>query len=270
MRLMRLWYQSMTPLSRLPRYAAALQAHGREACAPGTEVTVRGVSEEPYEGSMPADVLKYPYAKLVLQAECIELARRAEREGFDAFVLGSFSEPFLPEIRSILDIPVVSMAEATMLVACSLAEQFALVTIAPANAKRLRAVVQRHGMKERVSAVHSLARRADEGSLDAALEDGTSVVEDFTRVAEAAIEAGADVVVPAEGVLNEVVHRAGMRTLGEATILDCVGATLLYAELMVHLGQRLGTGVGRRWAFARPAPELLARLRLVAEFDRKR
>ncbi len=268
---MRFWYQSMTPLARLGRYEAALGAHAREVCSPGVEVAVHGVSEAPYQGLMPADVLKYPYAKLVLQAECIELARRAEREGFDAFILGSFSEPFLPEIRSVLGIPVVSMAEATMLVACSLAEQFALVTIAPPNARRLLAVVKRHGMEARVCGVHSLVRKADEGQLDAALAgEAHGVAEDFASVARSAIEAGADVVIPAEGVLNEIVHRSGLRVLDQATVLDCVEASFLYAELLVNLKQRTGVGVGRRWAYARPTPELLERLALSADFRPRR
>ncbi len=266
---MRLGYQSMTPLSRLARYAAALQAHAREVCSPGVEVAVHGVSEAPYEDLMPADVLKYPYAKLVLQAECIEFTRRAEREGFDAVILGSFSEPFLPEIRSALDIPVVAMAEATLLLACSLAEQFALVTLAPANVKRVRAVVRRHALEARVCGVYALAHRVDEADLDAALGDGAAIVADFTAVARDAIEAGADVVVPAEGVLNEVVRASGLKALADATVLDCVGASLLYAELLVHMKRRMGVGVGRRWAYARPGPELLARLKLVAEIPPK-
>ena len=50
----------------------------------------------------------------------IENAIKAEREGYDAFVLGSFSEPFLREIRSAVDIPVASVVESSVLVGCSL------------------------------------------------------------------------------------------------------------------------------------------------------
>ena len=266
---MRIWYQSLTPIVHLPRYRTALEARIREVCSPGVTVDVQGVSPEPYQGKMPADLLKYPFAKFVLQAESIELARRAEREGYDAFIIGSFSEPFLAETRSALDIPVVSLAEATMLVAQSLAEQVALITIAPPNAKRLRSVVKRHGMQDRVSAVLSLQRGLDEADLDRALEGGADVAEDFSTVARRAIEAGADVVVPAEGVLNLVVQRHRIQTLEGATILDCIAATLLYTELMVQLRRRVGAGVGRRWAYARPDPSLLARLRLVADYSGK-
>lgn len=268
-RAMRLWYQSMTPLAHLPRYKAALEAHAREVCSPGVEVSVNGVSAAPYEGRMPADVLKYPFAKFVMQAEVIEISRQAERDGYDAVILGSFSDPFVPEIRSALDIPVVSMAEASMLLACSLAEQFALVTIAPPNAKRLRNVVKRHGMQNRVTEVLSLQHGMDEADLDRALAGGADVVADFQAVARTAVDAGADVVITAEGVLNEVVRQNGMKAVDGATVLDSVGASLLHAEQLVNVKRRLGVGVGRRWGYARPDPEMLARLRLVADYSKK-
>jgi len=91
---------------------------------------------------MPAEVHRYPYAKLTLQLDAIEFGMRAEREGFDAYIIGSFSEPFLQETRSVLDIPVVSLAEASLLTACSLSEQFALISLSSAYARRLRGVVR--------------------------------------------------------------------------------------------------------------------------------
>jgi allantoin racemase len=249
----RLWYQSMAPIRSLGHYTAALASHARRACSDGVEVVFNGVTEERYRGRLPADVLKYPFAKLVFQAEAIDFCRKAEADGFDAVILGSFSEPFLAEIRSILDIPVVSLAEASLLTACSLAEQFALVTLAPANVKRLRALVRRHGLETRIVAIHALDRAVDEADLDAAFTAPERVVADFTGVAGRAVEAGADLVVPAEGVLNEVLFANGVRTIAQATVLDCVGTALL----QVALKRRLGIGVGRRWSYAKPPPDLL-------------
>jgi Asp/Glu/hydantoin racemase len=257
---MRLWYQSMTPLDHLAHYRAALQEHAARICSPGVEVSVNGVSPRLYKDRTPADVLKYPYAKLVAQQEVIDICRKAEAGGFDAVILGSFSEPFLAEIRSVLDIPVVSMAESALLVACSLAEQFALITLAPPNVKRVKALVRRHGFEGRVAAVLPLSNAVNEGQLDAALTTPKAVADDFSSVAARAVEAGVDVVVPAEGVLNLVVHRSGITTIGGATILDSVATSLLYAELLVNLRRRVGNGVGRRWAYAKPPPDLLADL----------
>lgn len=257
---MRIWYQSAAPLASLPNYLAALQHRAAKVCSEGVDVFFNGVTEERYEGRLPAEVLKYAYAKLVLPAETIDFARSAEQEGFDAFVIGSFSEPFLPEIRSMVDIPVISLPEASLLLACSMAEQFALVTLAPSNARRLTAVVRRHGLERRVLGVYALPNPVDEGALERALREPNAVIADFKAVASAAIEAGADVVVPAEGILNLIMHENGIESIDEATIQDSVGAALLYAELLVNLKRRTGQGVGRHWAYAMPSPELKAQL----------
>ncbi|HYZ33205.1 MAG TPA: aspartate/glutamate racemase family protein [Crenalkalicoccus sp.] len=257
---MRIWHQSMAPIAHLTGYTDALARHAALACSPGVEVYFNGAAEEPYRGTTPADLLRYPYAKHVLGEEAIGHALRAEREGFDALILGSFSEPFLPEIRSLLDIPVVSMPEASMLLACSLAESFALVTLGPSNIIRVRKTVARHGMQARVSGVHAFARQWDEAQLNAAFADPAALIESFSEVARRALADGADLVIPAEGVLNEVLFQHGLREIDGAAVMDCVGAALLHAEMQVNARQKLGLAAGRRWA-RRPTPEVLERLR---------
>lgn len=257
----RIWYQSMAPLAGLSGYVDTLRRHAKQACGEGVEVVFNGASEEPYRGHMPTDILKYPYVKHVLQTEAIAFCRQAECDGFDAVVLGSFSEPFLAEIRSLLEIPVISMPESVLLVACSLAEQFALVSLTPASVRRVQALVRRHGIESRVCAIQSLTKPVNESDLDAAFAAPQAIVADFTAVAEQAVGAGADVVIPAEGVLNEVLYANGVRNVLGATVMDCVGAALLYAELQIKLKRRLGMGVGRRWAYAKPPAELLDQLK---------
>jgi len=257
----RIWYQSMAPLAGLSGYVDALQRHAKQACPEGVEVVFNGASEEPYRGYMPTDILKYPYVKQVLQTEAIEFCRQAERDGFDAVVLGSFSEPFLAEIRSLLEIPVISMPESVLLTACSLAEQFALVALTPASARRVRNLVRRHGLESRACAIQSLTKPVNENDLNAAFAAPKAIVADFTAAAERAVNAGADVVIPAEGVLNEVLYENGVRNVMGATVMDCVGVALLYAELQINLKRRLGIGVGRRWTYAKPPLELLERIK---------
>lgn len=257
---MRLWYQSSTQIGTLRNYAEALAAHAAKVCSPGVTVRCNGVTEARYHGRMPAEILRYGYAKLVLQREIIGFCRGAERDGHDAVILGSFSEPFLPEIRSLLDIPVVSMPEAALLVACSLAEQVALITLAPSNVRRLKALVRRHGLEGRICGYHALADHLDEADLDRALLDPDKVVADFRAVADAAAAAGADAIIPAEGILNLIVYNNGVHRAGGATIVDCVGVAMLYAEMAVNMKRRLGIGVGRRWTYATPGPDLLREL----------
>ena len=115
---------------------------------------------------------------------CISIAfgLQAEREGFDAYIIGSFSEPFLAETRSVLDIPVVSLAEASLLTACSLAEQFALITLSPAYARRVRSVVKRHGLEGRLSGIYTLSTAYDEaGGVDGGVSVAAGVDRRFHR-----------------------------------------------------------------------------------------
>ncbi|HYF09223.1 MAG TPA: aspartate/glutamate racemase family protein [Acetobacteraceae bacterium] len=258
---MRIWYQSMAPIGQLGRYAEALARHAALACSPGIEVSFHGATAPAYATRTPQELLRYPYAKHVLGEEAIGHALQAEREGHDAFVLGSFSEPFLPEIRSLLEIPVVSMPEAALLLACSLAERFALVALGATTAVRLRRLVARHGVESRVSGIHPFPRQTDESELEAAFDNPAPLIATFTEAAERAVANGADVVIPAEGVLNEVLVANGVRRVDGATVMDCVGAALLQAEMMVAVRKRLGLGVGRRWSYATPPPEILADLR---------
>lgn len=263
----RIWYQSMIPIHRLAAYRDALQEHAARACSEGTEVVFNGSSDATYRNHTPADLLRYPYAKLVIQQEAIDFARRAEAEGFDAIILGSFSEPFLIELRSLLDIPVISMPEASLFAACSLAERFALVTLGASNVIRLRRVVRGHGLDSRVSGIHPFPRQTDEDELNAAFADPAGLIESFTAITEDAVAGGADVVIPAEGVLNEVLHANGVRSIAGATVMDCVGAAMLQAEMMVAMRRRLGLGVGRRWSYLKPPPGILAE---IEAFNRQR
>lgn len=253
----RIWYQSMTDLGRLPNYRDALQRHVKLACQDDTEVSINGVPEKWFTGYLPAQMYRYAYAKHRIGHEIIGIARAAEAQGCDALILGSFSEPFLAEIRSLLNIPVISMAESAMLLACSMAERFSLVALGPGQLVRLRHVIERHGLGSRMGELATLSHPVHEKELDAAFSNPGAVIEDFRTSARRAVDAGADVVIAAEGVLNEVLFWNNVKSIEGATVLDAVGACLLYAELMVSMKRKLGLGAGRRWAYALPPADVL-------------
>jgi allantoin racemase len=256
----RIWYQSMTPLGRLPNYKDCLQRHAERVCQDGVEISVNGASEKWFAAHMPGQIFRYAYAKHVIQGEIIGICRGAEAQGYDAVILGSFSEPYLVEIRSVLSIPVISMAESSMLLACSMAEQFSLVALSPSQVGRLRHVVERHGLGERMREIVTLAHPVHEKELDDAFAKPKAIIDDFSAAAKRAVDAGADVVIPAEGVLNEVIFWNEVKSIDSATVLDSVGASLLFAELMVNMKRKLGLGVGRRWAYAMPPADVMKAL----------
>jgi hypothetical protein len=152
------------------------------------------------------------------------------------------------------------MPECTLLVACSMAEKFALTTLAPVNVKRVKALVKRHGLESRVSGYYSLAHPVDEDILNVAIKKPKQVVADFLATAEQAKADGADLIVPAEGVLNLIIRRSNVNPIGRLSVLDCVATSFLYAEMMVTMQRRLGIDVGRMGSYAMPPADLLAEL----------
>jgi allantoin racemase len=160
-----------------------------------------------------------------------------------------------------VDIPVVSLPETAFLIACSLAERFALVTLSPSYARRLTEVVARHGMAPRLAGIYTLGEGLDERGASAALDDPRPLLGALDRAAAEAVAAGADLLLPSEGILNEVLYANQVRQVQGAAIMDCVGLALMQAEMFVRARRTMGITYGRAWSYPLAPPALQARMR---------
>lgn len=261
---MRIWHQSMTELDGFPVYRDALLAHLPAVLPPenGTEVVLHGLPPGTYpKGVAPIDVLIHPYAYHLTMGRVLEHVVQAEREGFDAVALGSYSEPLLHEARSIVSIPVASMAEATLLVGCSVAKYSAIVTVTAEVARMAEALVAKHGLQQRVRGVYVLDPPLNEHAIARAFSNPAELIEGFTQTARRAIADGADLVIPAEGVFTELLFANDVQRIDDVSVMDCIGVTFLYAEMLVNLRRRTGLEVGRRWEYSRPSPDVVKHVR---------
>jgi hypothetical protein len=125
----------------------------------------------------------------------------------------------------------------------------------------VRTAVEKHGLGARVLEVQALDPPLDEPALAAAYENPAPVIDAFKRAARLAIAKGADVIIPAEGVLAELLYAHGLRAIGETPVMDVFGTTWAYAAMLVRLWSRTGLRVGRSWHYRRDDPELIQRLR---------
>ena len=119
----RIWYQSYVDEPNGRTYWDRLRRHLATFVDPGTTVDVKGIT--------PHDNYAHPIVEFRCAREVICNAVRAEREGYDAFIIGHFQDAGLYEVRSVVDIPVVSLGEASMLYACQLGQRIGIVTINP-------------------------------------------------------------------------------------------------------------------------------------------
>lgn len=264
---MRIWHQSYTDLTRLPGYAGMLAEHARASCGPDTTVDLHGLRPGTYpEGMPPVAMVGYTYATHLADLQVIENIVRAEHEGYDAVAISCFLDPGLEEARSMVDIPVVSSCETSLLISSLVGRSFGFLTLDETMAGYLRKLVARQGFAERVKMVAAMDPPIDEHELDRAFAGSPEFVERFSAQARGLVDAGADVIIPAEGVLNIALVRNGVTAVAGAPVLDSYGSLLALAETMVGLRRRSGLGASRVGAYAQPPAAVMSGLRgIVAE-----
>jgi allantoin racemase len=259
---MRIWHQSYTDLTRLPGYAGMLAEHAKALSSPDTVVDLHGLRPGTYpEGMPPVAMVGYSYATHLADLQVIENIITAEREGYDAVAISCFLDPGLEEARSMVDIPVVSSCETSLLISSMLGHSFGFLTLDETMAGFLRKLVVRHGFGDRVKMVAAMDPPIDEHELDSAFAGSPAFVARFSAQAERMVAQGADVVIPAEGVLNVALVRNGVRAVAGAPVLDSYGSLIALAETMVRLRRISGLGVSRAGDYAKPPAAVMPALR---------
>src|SRR3977135_861417 len=121
MKPIRIWYQSYLDDESAKTYWPAMRAHLAAVADPGTVIDIKGIT--------PHDSYAHSIVEFRCAREVICNAVTAQEQGYDAFVIGHFQDAGLYEARSVVDIPVLSLGEATMLHACTLGQRSGIVTI---------------------------------------------------------------------------------------------------------------------------------------------
>jgi Asp/Glu/hydantoin racemase len=257
---MKIWYQSGVDFSRHPRYQRALQEHFARTTAPGTEVLLNGRKPDAAHDLPLPDVLGSPIVyHTVVIPEFVEALLAAERVGADAFVVGSFSEPILPELRSLARIPVVSLSESTFLAACSIAPRIGIVTINELVVPFIEKSLVLHQMTTRITGVHVVPGNVNEHELEDQFDDPAPYLTRVEEAARIAIAAGAQVIIPAEGVFGVMVAANGLNSVAGVPIIDPIATPVLFAEFAAVLKARTGVTHSR---VAFPPPSAAARAQL--------
>ena len=256
---MRLWYQSLTWADAWPGYNAALRQLLDRAGDPGTEIEIHGIRKRGGIGD------QYRYLEFIEAQEVLENVERAAREGFDAFLIGNIGDPGLREAREITGMPVIGLCETSTHLASMMGGNFALVTGNEKHATRIVENVGRYGLREKLHSVHamSVVRLVD---LDAGFSNpgaGTTLVEEFVVAARLAADAGAEVVIPAVGVLMVLLAGRGIHSINTTVpVLNGVVALVKMAESIVRMRRLMGGHwTSKRATYAPPPASQMEELR---------
>jgi Asp/Glu/hydantoin racemase len=254
----RIWYQSFVhPVQQAP-YMKRLQAMLDSLASPGIRFVVQGLD--------PPDHAFSNLTEFRCATQVVRNAVHAEKEGYDAFVLGHFQEPGLLEVRGAVDFPVVSLGEANMLTALSLGHRFGLVTIDPVFLPWHDRQVRGMGLAERCAGVKAL--QMDVAGFMKAFTDKDAYAQvraDFVQQVKPLVEGGAEVIIPAGGLPMMLFANERPFLIEGAPVLPGIAVVAKAAEKALALKDIGGVSISRRGTYAK-APqaaidEFVARLR---------
>jgi len=252
---MKIWYQTGTTY----RYDPLFEAYGRNleelckrATRPDTEVYVTGVPKV-----MP-EIDKYKSIMYYHQSQILKNMLRAEKEGYDAFVIGCSFDPVMDEGREMLSIPVVSIAHANVYMAAMLGELFAVVTCEPHIAEKYRQMIIRYGLHEKHLQGSYVSPISEWELAEALSKDPKPVAEKFKAVCEKAVADGASVLIPVPAFIYQLFYKSGgLTNVNGATFLDPVAVAIKLAETLADLS-KIGIEVSRTLqVYGSPGKELL-------------
>jgi allantoin racemase len=257
---MKLWYQSMTRQAAWPGYNRALRDVLEGAADAGTTFEVHGITERGGIGD------QYRYLEFVETQEVLANVERATREGFDGFLIGNICDPGLREAREITDMPVLGLGETSFHLACMMGANFALVTGSPKHVPKIVENVRRYGLQERMHSARSMqmVRLVDLDDGFTKPEVGAALAQRFLDGVALASAEGAEIAIPAVGVLMVLLARAGVNDSGPngIPVLNGVKALVKMGETAVRLRALMGGNwTSRRAMYQQPPAGQLAELR---------
>src|ERR1700709_2431890 len=153
---MRLWHQSRTELARLPKYAAAMSEHFDRVGQPDTVVDLHGLTPSTYVTEYPGHDNRYVYLAYLHSLQLLRNVQQAEAEGYDGFLIMNLPENIAAEAQSLVDIPVISYAQASMYAAAMLGRRFAILTMIDDYIPLYESHIDKFGMRARAWGVQSL------------------------------------------------------------------------------------------------------------------
>lgn len=247
---MKLCYQSYVDYENGKTYWDKLGAHLSDVSASGTQIDIRGIT--------PYDSYAHALVELRCSREMICNAVQAERDGYDAFIVGHFQDAGLYEARAAVDIPVIGMGEATMLYCCQLGQRIGIVTINPRFIPWFHHQVGKYGLKERVTSVDAMTFEPGQ-ILDAynSEEKAQEVKELFEAQGRPLVAAGSDVLIPGGGIPMLLFSQFHNHTIDDAPVINGIPIAVKMAEMMVGLKRLTGQGVSRVSDYAKVPPEII-------------
>ena len=225
---MRILYQLTSPMHKTigPQEVARRQGVLQASAAAGTEVAAEPTATGPA-------AIESAHDAGIVVPELIRLAPLAEKRGFDAIIIGCYSDPGLDALRELLAIPVIGPGAASLHLAAQLGTRLSVLTPSGRGYGRVAARLRGLGIAPLLASVRGIGLSVMElaqqkpGALDKAAEAARVAVD----------QDGADVLVL--GCMSMAFLPGVTQALGKKVgvpVVNPVIAALKTAEACVAMG----------------------------------
>ena len=206
--------------------------------------------------------LEYLYYQSLAQMEILKAVKKAEKDGYDAAIIGCFDDPGLAAAREICDkMFVTGPAESAMHIAATLGESFSVIVGRDKWAHPMRDNVRRYGFNDRLASFRSLGL----GVLE--LQNDHKYTEQRMREeVKLAIEQDkAEVIILGctmeFGFFDQLQQEFGV------PVLDALLSGFKYAEFLVGIKQKMNWFTSKVSAYAPPPVEEIKSWDIPKDYD---
>ncbi len=206
----------------------------------------------------PADKYAHPFVEYACGFNAIQKVYEAERDGFDAVILGHFQDSGLLGAKSGVDIPVIGMGELSLLHACTLARKIGVITINPRFISIHQEQVARYALDKRVVDIRAI--NFQPRALTSAFEEPQTmenVIESFINQAQAVVDAGAEIIIPAGGIPMLLTGKIPKMQVSGVPVLNAIPVVMKHAEMAVELARLNGYHIRRIGPYTQPPGDII-------------
>lgn len=258
---MRLWFQKHAAEGRLPHLDAWYREHFARVARPDTELHVGTLPPAAYHEELPDDMVGYGQLALYFSGHFAQTAVTAQTEGYDAWIIGAGQDPGLREARALTGIPVVGYGETAFFHAAMQGARFGLLGFIPELREIIGENIRRMGLGSLLAAHEVIpdGQRVVTGALADTADGIAEFREHYTAAAQRAVAAGAQLLIPAEGIPNEILVHHQITELADTPVIDPGGLAIKTAEALVELAALHIIGRPRTGYWFRQAPPVVAK-----------
>ena len=218
------------------------------------EITLSGVDQSsPHWRYLAVRVLHY-----AAPGGMLNKIIRANEQGYDGAVIACYNDTALHEAREMCTFPVYGVLETSVHLACMLGDRFSGVAMGDKTARLCDRKVIEYGVKDKALPFVKLGASLEEVSL--AMDRPGPLIERFVQAAQELVSRGAEVIIPACGLVNMLMVREKIREIDGALVLDGYAAILKISEAMIQLHQEIGLSMSRKLLYASPPKEHLSEI----------